>query len=567
MMGNNEKKRRFSINRKLYIVISLLVFGTTLISLLILSRRYVIRATESFGKITEQIAEANKDAFLSYDLIECSEFLLSDETSEARKKAIRDGNEYEYIDYLVEKDMWEFQCQAWVHLKQVEETYEVSDVLIAACHDGACYYVTSGMNNMVQEGKKLPFDAHDLVTDNQDMAAHTRVREDDPQGEEYVVFKDSPYFAASSEILRYEGWTIYMVCTNSYEKLFAELSRFFGSMLVLFILLSTVSAIIGVLILKKQITSPIISLKQNAQMFALENTVNHSAPPVKLNIHSNDELEDLGISLYELESSVVRTQEELRKISEEKGRMAAQLSIARDIQFGVLPTDFSKQNDYEIYALMEPAREVGGDLYDFFMPDDTHLVLVIGDVSDKGIPAALFMMTAKTLLRAHAMMDPDPAAILHDVNNRLCEINPHEMFVTVWVGILDLVSGVMTCANGGHEYPMFSVGNGFEVYRDPHGMALGCMENRSYQNYEVKLKEGDRIFVYSDGATDAINTENKAIGLEGLTDLVRESEKLHELPDAFVKWIYEKLTEYSGEMDQFDDITMLAMNYHPSKNG
>ena len=318
------------------------------------------------------------------------------------------------------------------------------------------------------------------------------------------------------------------------------------------------------LILRRQITSPIILIKKCAETFAAENSAKKGARPYAPPIHSKDELEDLSNSLFELEQNVAETQEELGRISEEKGRMAAQMNIAKGIQEGVLPKDFPEHRDFDIYAIMDPAKEVGGDLYDFFMLDDTHLFLVIGDVSDKGIPAALFMMTAKTLLHMHAKENPDPSTLLASVNNLLTDINTKEMFVTVWVGVLDLETGILTAANAGHEYPMVRSGKEpFEIFKEPHGMPLGIMPGNKYENYEIILKPGDGLFLYSDGATDAINTENEQIGVDRLLEVVRKAAAEDTSPKGLVTNVKASLDQWSQDAYQFDDITMLSIVYHP----
>jgi serine phosphatase RsbU (regulator of sigma subunit) len=220
---------------------------------------------------------------------------------------------------------------------------------------------------------------------------------------------------------------------------------------------------------------------------------------------------------------------------------------------------------YDLYALMDPAREVGGDFYDFFPLDEDHLCLVIGDVSDKGIPAALFMMTSKTMLKAHAMSSRDPAETLTAVNRTLCEYNPAEMFVTVWMGILDLKTGLLTASNGGHEYPMFQLGEKpFEVMEDPHGLVLGAMPAAKYRNYEVQMNPGDRLFVYSDGATDAVNTETKDFGLTRLHETVVKAAECSDV-QGLITAVRKQLDDYSRGADQFDDITLLTLNYYGQK--
>jgi sigma-B regulation protein RsbU (phosphoserine phosphatase) len=211
---------------------------------------------------------------------------------------------------------------------------------------------------------------------------------------------------------------------------------------------------------------------------------------------------------------------------------------------------------------MTPAKEVGGDFYDFFLVDDDRLAMVMADVSGKGVPAALFMVIAKTLLKNMVQTGRSPKEVLEKVNNQLCEGNEAEMFVTVWLGVLEISTGKLTCANAGHEYPvMMRAGGDYELIKDKHGFVLAGMEGSRYREYELEMKPGDRLFLYTDGVTEATNAESELYGtdrmLAGLNnnknaDCVELLHLMKEDIDAFVK-----------EAPQFDDITMLSLELKP----
>ena len=248
-------------------------------------------------------------------------------------------------------------------------------------------------------------------------------------------------------------------------------------------------------------------------------------------------------------------------INEAERRMEEELKLATFIQESALPHVFtSSRKDFEIYALMKPARYVGGDFYDFFFTDTNKLALVIADVSGKGIPAALFMMRAKTAISNAARMGKSPSETLYEVNNSLCEGNEAEMFVTAWVGIIDLESGLMNCANAGHEFPVFChAGGEYELIKDVHGLVLGAMENVPMKEYTLQMNPGDRLFVYTDGVPEAIDRDEKAYGTGRLVD------KLNELKEEPQKETLEKvhhdIVKFVKEAEQFDDITMLGFTY------
>lgn len=247
-----------------------------------------------------------------------------------------------------------------------------------------------------------------------------------------------------------------------------------------------------------------------------------------------------------------------------------ELNMATQIQTSMLPSvfpAFPDRTEFDIHASMDPAKEVGGDFYDFFMIDEDHLALVIADVSGKGVPAALFMMSSKIYINDHATMGGTPAEILERVNKLVCANNEAHMFVTVWLGILEISTGKLTTSSAGHEYPIINVNGKYELFKDKHGMAVGAFEFAKYTDTEIQLKKGDSIFVYTDGVAEATNANNQLFGtdrtVEALNSIsagVAQKDVLSGVRaavDAFVK-----------EAPQFDDLTMLGLRYNgPKESG
>ena len=210
---------------------------------------------------------------------------------------------------------------------------------------------------------------------------------------------------------------------------------------------------------------------------------------------------------------------------------------------------------------MQTAKEVGGDFYDFFLVDDDHLAMVMADVSGKGVPAALFMMASKILLNNFALMSvSSPAVILEKVNHHICMNNRAEMFVTAWMGILEISSGRLRAANAGHEYPAIRRADGrFELYKDKHGFVLGGMDGLRYKEYEIQLHAGDTIFLYTDGVPEATNSDKELFGTD------RMLEALNRDPDVSMQTLLDNvrraIVKFVGDAEQFDDITMLGLRY------
>ena len=242
-------------------------------------------------------------------------------------------------------------------------------------------------------------------------------------------------------------------------------------------------------------------------------------------------------------------------------RIEQELEFARTIQDSALPKNFVfPRRDFEIYAIMDPAREVGGDFYDFFFVDRNKIALVIADVSGKGIPAAMFMMRAKTAIRGLAEAGREPAEVLLRANSMLCEGNDAEMFVTVWLGIVDLETGRVQCANAGHEYPAVKrTGGGYELIRDKHGLALAAMDGMKYKEYELQLNPGDRLFVYTDGVPEAISSGMEQYGTARMLRALNDAGDCP-LREALAA-VQKDLAAFVGGEDQFDDITMLNFTY------
>ena len=277
---------------------------------------------------------------------------------------------------------------------------------------------------------------------------------------------------------------------------------------------------------------------------------------------TNDEIEVLAEAFEKLSERTRRYIIEITEITKEKERIGTELMLAKKIQANMLPSlfpPFPERKDIDIYATMTPAKEVGGDFYDFFLIDDDHLGLVIADVSGKGVPAALFMMMSKILVNNFANMDSSsPAKILEQTNNTICRNNDEEMFVTVWLGIVEISTGKVKAANAGHEFPIIQKPGGkFELLEDEHDFVIGGFEGYEYSEYEFTLEKGGGLFIYTDGIAEAINLQEELFGPD------RMLEALNKDPDAAPKVLLENMKnavdDFVGEAAQFDDLTMLGL--------
>ena len=258
-----------------------------------------------------------------------------------------------------------------------------------------------------------------------------------------------------------------------------------------------------------------------------------------------------------------REQMEQENMIKEQERIVKELSTARQIQKSVLPhifPPFPDRAEIDLFATMDPAKDVGGDFYDFYFIDEDHLCLVIADVSGKGIPAALFMMLSKRILEDLARQERTPSTILEKANDLLCDNNQAEMFVTVWLGILEISTGKLTAANAGHEFPAIcKKGGSFELYKDTHGFVVGGMEGVHYKGYDLQLNPGDKLFVYTDGVPEATDGSGEMFGTDRMITALRSC--TDNTPEEILQGVKSAVDSFVGDAEQFDDLTMMCLEY------
>ena len=255
--------------------------------------------------------------------------------------------------------------------------------------------------------------------------------------------------------------------------------------------------------------------------------------------------------------------DEYERQKTESARLETEMSMAARIQENMLPNTFPAfpdRKEFEIFASMKPAKEVGGDFYNFFMIDDNTLGIIMADVSGKGVPAALFMMSSDILLKNETLMQKSPKAVLEEVNRKICENNSEEMFVTVWLGILDIRTGRLTAANAGHEKPAIKSPDGsFELYLDKHGLMVGYLNDIRYHEYELTLEKGSKLFLYTDGVAEATNAHDELFGTDRMLKTLQSAE--NGTPEEILRAVDQAISGFVEDAPQFDDITMLCLAY------
>ncbi|MCR4764205.1 MAG: SpoIIE family protein phosphatase [Lachnospiraceae bacterium] len=330
------------------------------------------------------------------------------------------------------------------------------------------------------------------------------------------------------------------------------------SMHIILVLMSFM--VIYYLVMRRDVVNPIGKLYLATDK--LVNSLGSGKETFQVDIRTGDEIEELAHAFEKMDDELRDYIAKISSVTAERERIGTELNVAAQIQAGMLPTEFPafpERTEFDLYASMTPAKEVGGDFYDFFLIDDDRLALVMADVSGKGVPASLVMSVAKALIKNQVLMGVDPAEALSNVNDQLCSDDEEEMFVTVWLGILTISTGRIICANAGHEYPAIGRDGAFTLIKTKHGPPIGIYEEITYQTEELTLDHGDLLFLYTDGLPEATNAYREMFGEEGMVKAL--SDAYGASPRELLERVRETANHFVGEAEPFDDMTMLAFLY------
>ncbi len=370
------------------------------------------------------------------------------------------------------------------------------------------------------------------------------------------------HITAMLPLVNSKGETNAIVCVQRQMEELNEARNSYLSKILLSMIILVVLVIISLSMrISRSVLKPISQISKEAARYARESIV----PDKKLQetIHSKDEIGQLASAIDQMEEQIHEYVQNLTKATAENERISTEMTLASRIQSDMLPNAFPAfpdRVDFDIYASMDPAREIGGDFYHFSLLDEDHLCLFIADVSGKGVPAALFMMASIITLVNIAKMGKTPSEILRIANDAICSTNREEMFVTIWLGILELSTGRLIAANAGHEYPaIYNPGGRFELLKDKHGMVIGGLEHSKYTDYELIMEPGTKIFVYTDGVPEAIDASDNMFGTGRMVDALNKEPQAN--PQKILKNVRESVDTFVSGAEQFDDLTMLCIEY------
>ena len=342
------------------------------------------------------------------------------------------------------------------------------------------------------------------------------------------------------------------------SEMYHSMMPYFFTLIVSVVLLGVVISVLSILFVNLAIIRPLGKVSREATRFSKDSTNANSIGKIS----RFAVIQNLANSIDSMETETIENIKSLTSITAEREKIGAELSIATSIQQDSLPkveNAFPNRKDFEIYASMNPAKEVGGDFYNFFLIDDDHLGLIIADVSGKGVPAALFMMVSNIVISDRARMVADPAKVIEYANQNIYEHNQTGMFVTVWLGILEISTGTLVSVNAGHEDPIIyrKKSNMFVENKEKHGFVVGGMGGLKYENQYTKLQKGDKIFVYTDGLSEAMDKDHNMFGIPRAVKTLNEHR--NESPKELLSCVTDAVKEFVGDEPQSDDLTMMCV--------
>ena len=547
------KKRRISLSVKLNALVIAIILaisgGLTAIAYKVNSER-----VDQYFKQATAGSAATVAGFVDGDWLgDFLDMIQSEEYQQLRARAIEAEDEGLIADYLKENGWYEGYADMCATLSKYRDKLGVLYVYTVTLEEGNGFTVIDPDEDLFYIATSIPVPA--------EFANIQKGQRVEPT----LSVTDFGWLCSAYEnVVDSKGEVVCQVGVDiNMNSVMEERHQFLITMLSFAGLLLLLSVGACVLLMRRMAIKPLSMLSDAAVSFADSDRALTGDDIISLPIRSKDEIGELYQVIRAMQRRIVEYLDNLTRVTAEKERIGAELGIATRIQADMLPRifpPFPDRNEFDIYASMTPAKEVGGDFYDFFLIDDDHLGLVMADVSGKGVPAALFMVIAKTLIKNRAQMGGGPAEILKSVNTQLCEGNEAELFVTVWLAILEISTGKGLAANAGHEHPIIRRGGGaYELVVYKHSPAVAVMEGLSFREHSFELSPGDTLFVYTDGVTEATNENNELFGTDRLLaalncDLAAE-------PKEQLAVVKQEIDDFVGRAPQFDDITMMCLHY------
>lgn len=547
------KKKNNRLGKELICV--LLVFFS-LIIILLLAGSYFTHSREVDNLYRERVARLSvtTSSLLDGDYLkQLSDTAASEEYQALRGQALAENTVSILEDYLKEKNLYEDYVRYTDLLSVLQKGAKVEYLYVQDLKDEGAMYLLDPSESILSLGM-YEKNAEGL----DDQTSNVRVPATVTKSEYgWLCTCAEPVLASDGSSPAVVGVDLDM------NEVIDRRYRFAFMMIIESAIILLIMAFAGSFYIRKVISDPLCDLARDASAFGAEEDEALESRVVEVPVRRKDEINDLYQDIRKMQLGIIRYMKNLTTVTEEKERLGTELNIANRIQASMLPNTFPAfpdRDEFDVYALMKPAKSVAGDFYDFFLIDDDHLGIVMADVSGKGIPASLFMMMAKIIISNIAQMGIPPHQVLEMANDRICVNNDEDMFVTVWFGIITISTGHIIAANAGHEYPVVQNEHGvFELFHDRHGFVIGGMPGVHYKDYEFDLKKGQTLFLYTDGVPEATTATNEQFGPVRMIEALNRKQDAN--PQELVHYMLRTVDDFDGDVPQFDDITMLAIRY------
>ena len=554
-----KKNIRYSLSLKLYLLVTVLTFTTAALSILAGYHEHVLTTDRFYQDLAENIAETVSNSLNGTRVSMLLHAAQDEDYQKILAKAREERDDGPIRDYLLKNDLLLTYDNINEILVQYTRYMDVQYIYLQYIGDGFFCRIIDPDDGYFSFGLTEELDGPFIQYSGRNESIPATISDTD-LGVLCTCFEP---------VLDSEGNPVALIGVDvSMDRLRSEHKRFAIASLLNALILAAITSSAGMFFMRRSVTKPLERLSEHTRKFTDKHGRYTNNDIIKIDVHSGDEIEVLYKETQDMEKKIVHYLEHLIKVTGEKTRARTELGIAAQIQRDMLPQTFPpfpERKEFEIYASMDPAKQVGGDFYDFFMVDDDHLALVIADVSGKGIPAALFMAITKSLLKTGITAGgASPSEVFTRLNNQICQGNKTGMFVTVWLGILEISTGILTCSNAGHEYPALSrAGEPFELFKDRHGLVLAAMEGIQYKEYQITLKPGDRIFVYTDGVPESNDPDAQFFGIDRLLQALNSTPGSS--PQQLIEDVIRSINVFVRHAAQFDDTTMLALTYMPDR--
>ncbi len=535
---------------RLILGLALFVALVTIGSIFVGVNTYRASTHRHYNDVAYQVARSVELLFDKEELKEWSNAAIEYNTT---------GNGAERIAQIRESDEYSKYLETFTVLRR---GMDVDDIFIGAVNGDEIYYI---LDTDPMEDRRFSLGDRSGIEDYFSDGVRTAWQTGIPYNGYMIHETDYGSTITAVYPIVYEGGTIAFVAVESpMRTLQSDVNSYIFTVLIIVCIISVILFVLTALILVNLLIRPIKTISHEAAYFVdNKNEISENLKKIK----NHDEIQVLAESVLKMEIGINEYISNLTKVTAEKERIGAELNVAAKIQADMLPRifpAFPERKEFDLYASMNPAKEVGGDFYDFFMIDDDHIGLVIADVSGKGVPASLFMVIAKTLIKNRALLGGSPSEVLSYANDQLGEGNEAELFVTVWFAIIEISTGKGIAANAGHEHPALRKKDGaFELVKYRHSPAVATMPGINFKEHEFKLDPGDSLYVYTDGVTEATRSDNVLFGTDRMIASLNKDPEAD--PKTMLETVRDDIDEFVGDAPQFDDITMLGFKYMGSE--